>query len=306
VIGPGNAPVEGSLTTTEQEKLNDLILESFIYDVLLVVMMDLTGYTSHVGGLIFTHTTGIAENSFPSFYPLAENIISNNQAIDDAIYGGDFLTALNLFFKELEMNYSTNPDYQKLIIAFYQDIDKVFQESYGFGVFTQTQEIIEGSQEIITAIIEGTGSLAGNINAVIGWIEQSNKLDIWEVKVSKSKVKINPVESSLVSFVEASYNVDVDAELQDGEFIEYEYSCTANYGLIWTQGGTPSAETGPVTDSTIIYKSTALEGELGDSNIEEITVTAFVVNGNERLNIGSATATVQVLPLQNVIHPDIG
>lgn len=289
VIGPGRGTAsERDLTVREQEKFEELSIQTFVLDYFIPVLMD-------VGGNRDVYSTKVLQNA-SGLTASVEPVLRAHDASINAVLENDFETALKEFLPFLYGDIRLSNDLRNIMTALYN----IVSEGSSPNTFIQNNELIQQGElrylKISTAILRALNESVG-IGCVNQRLGVSSKLEKWDVTITEGLVKLKPEEMTTVPFAEGKeINAMAFFDLQSGEEFEYEWSTTTLFGgVLYDLENNQNGSSFTTSNSKVSFISNASTGQLGEGeNLETVTVKLFVKNGGMREEIGTATMTVDV------------
>ena len=291
LIGPRIVGDKNALTDTEADRLFRLNLETFSLDILAPILSQLIGSSSD-------RIKNIDKTKLDKFTNILNGLVSTIDPLNDAIKEGDFNKAKDEFFTNFFKGTSGSI------------FESLFREFADLALLTLDGSSAEASGKILKATenlfaplkLAEKGLAAIDLIRVVGTIVTSNSLEEWEINVSRSPVSLTPKESSTTindDGVTLTATVE-DMELASGQFFEYVWTSSGNFGTI-TDDNTGNSDA--ITLTTTNNKITYTVEEMGEGE-EEIKVNVFLREGNTRTEVNDATAVIQVLPFKFVLKPN--
>lgn len=298
VIGTSGGGDQRSLMTTkEKEKLNDLVYETFAYELVLPILLDIAGHTEILNGL--------DETKFEFFVDQLQLIGSSISSVEEPLQKGEYKKAL----EEFMISYYNNtlggkaPDLIKILLDnvaaagvqlspdyFVQNSSKAAIISDGFAKYLKRTDLF-------LKIADYTRILYANAH--------SNYLEQWDVTAKKDEIVLTPEEAVIVRGKYVDFEVLKEPTPNDGAVLQYEWSTTGKYGVISDNASHIDQVAFTSSKDKISYVTTVSEDELSDGdNLEEITVKVSVKQGNTITEIGSDTSVINIKKFEYKIKPD--
>ncbi len=286
-----------SMTTAEKEKLDELIMETFTYELTLPIFLDIIGHY----GII----DNIDESNFKTFAEVLKITVASIPAADEALKKGDYKGALNSFLSSFYNNTLGDKtiDLLKSLLDGVAAAGIPLSPDYFVQNSVKAADIIDGMENVLKAIdpylkgIDYTRILYANSN--------SKYLEEWDVKVEKSDIKLSPSKATIVRGRYTDFEVLAEPTPEEGAVLQYEWSTTGRFGVISDNASHIDQTSFTSSKDKISYVTTVSEDELSDDdNIEKITVTVSIKKGNTITKIGTRTATINIKKFKYKIRPD--
>ncbi len=298
VIGPGSGGAAGrGLTNAEQEKFEELSVETFIMDYFLPILMD-------IGGNRDTFETKALQGA-TSMVGTVEPILRAHEPSITAVLDNDFETAMNEFLPFLYGDIRLSNDLRNIMTQMYG----ILSTGSSPNTFIQNNELIqEGEQrylKLTSAILRSIKESVG-INCINQRLGVSAKLEKWDITISEGVVKLQPEKMTTVPFGDPKeIRAKVLINLEEGEELEYEWSTTTQFGGVLNDYNGQDGTSFTTASDKVAFFSNASATVLGDGeNLEEVTVIAYLKSGSSRDELGTATMTVDVKKKKFEIKPD--
>lgn len=301
VIGPALGAIpRDQLNSKENEKLDELIYETFAYELVLPIFLDIAGHTKLLDGL------DERESKFAGFVSQLQIIAASVPAVDEALKEGDYQVALSEFLKSY---------YNNLLGANAADLIKALLEGVtAAGMQNNPEYFIQNSPKA-AEISDGMDKYLKRADLLLKISDysrilyahgSSEYLEEWDVPVTFSKVTLLPVEGLAIQSERKSFKVEIqDSDLLPGQAYEYRYSTTGEYGIL-LDAAISSKEGTQITSSQneVIYFSSSTV-DLPDDAEDKIFVEVYIKQGNTytKVNSEAAEAKVKIKPLGFEISP---
>jgi len=290
VVGPGAYTGDyNSLTDAQKDKQRQVFLEAFVVDFFIPALVDLF--------------IPLKAAQIDQFFDLAHandlaagliSAVGNAvpQAVEKAL-AGDLKGGLS----DLWDNVLADGSVRVLVLeAFFQVMDRIGiigAGDAGVDFFTNHAEAAIGPLDLFDSVFIGFDSLIQVVQ-----FAQSAEANIWTIVSDKTKVKISPPQADVDEFHSQVFRAEIPDATGTDATIVYHWKCTAEHGGI-RDNQHNSAEFDS-TEKVVTYFPTipVSPGE------DRITVEAFEVRNQNRISLGTATATVKVRALIPKIAPD--
>jgi len=289
VVGPGAHPGdESELSQIQQEKKRQVIRESFVIDFFVPVFVDLVIpivgddidlllNSSHASDLL-SGLISIVGNAGPlaiakaetgdvsgALYDLWTNVLSDGSAR---------LEILDALFKLLDFAGKIGAD---------SNVD----------IFSDLAESAMRPLDTVDSILIGFDSLVQ-----LRQIKTCNRAQTFEIVSDRSKVKLSPAQAD----IDQTQSQVLTATIPDATGLDttivYHWKNTALHGGI--RDNQHTAAEFDSTENVVTY----FPNIPVSPGVDTITVEAFEVRGQNRISLGTATATVRVRTLVPKIAPD--
>ncbi len=297
VVGPGRGAADRALTDIEEEKLEELTIETFVMDYFIPILMDIGGNRDIYSTKDLQQASAIADVVAP--------ILKSHNPSYDAVMNQDFEAAINEFFPFLYGDIRLSNDLRNILSSLYELID----DGSSPNSFIQNQELIQEGEIRsikITAFLIRSMKESVGIPCINKRLGVSATLESWDIVIREGKVKLNPETVNTVPFDEPKQiRATVFYDLQDGEEFEFEWSTTSRFGGVLNDYEGQDGTSFTTKSDRVAFFSNASTTQLGDGdNLEQVTVKAFVVSGSDRDEIGEATIDANVKKKRFEITPD--
>lgn len=298
VIGPGKGTTsEREMTNKEQEKFEELSVQTFVLDYFIPILMDIGGNRDVYSAKTLQSATSLTAS--------VEPILRAHEPSITAVLDNDYETAIKEFIPFLYDDIRLSNDLRTIMTSLYS----IISDGNSPNTFIQNNELIqEGEQrylKISSSILRSLNESVG-ISCINQRLGSSAKLEKWDVTISEGIVKLTPEKMITIPFADAKeINALVFFDLGSGEEFEYEWSTTTQFGgVLYDLDNDINGSSFTTSNSKVNFISNASSMQLGDDeNIETITVKAFVKNGGTRDEVGEATMTVDVKKQKFQIRP---
>ncbi|PCE62978.1 hypothetical protein [Sediminicola luteus] len=304
VIGPsvGSAPRD-RMTLSESRKLDRLIYETWGYELVLPLLLDVLGQTKATKPGDSKEDPKFIEEHFEGFVDQLSIIGSSISAIDQPLKNGDYYGAMEAFYHSYYNNalggkagdlitslldavtaagVKVSPDY------FIQNSTKATEMASAMGKWLERTDIF-------LKLVDYTRVLYAMGN--------SEYLEQWEVTVNKGKVTLLPESALAVQGQEKDFKAYVeDGALAPGQSYEYHWSTTGTYGVIRDDLGKEGTSFTSSRDQISYFSSNTME--LPEGAQDQIQVEVYLKQGQSLTKINEETAKVSVVPLGFRISPD--
>lgn len=289
VVGPGAHPGdEAELSAVQQEKKRQIIRESFVIDFFVPIFVDLVIpivgddidlilNSSHASDLL-SGLISIVGNAGPlaiakadtgdvsgALYDLWTNVLSDGSAR---------LEILDALFKLLDFAGKIGAD---------SNVD----------IFADLAESAMRPLDTVDSILIGFDSLVQ-----LRQIKTCNRAQTFEVVSDRSKVKLSPEQADIDETRSQVFTATIPDATGIGANIVYHWKNTALHGGI-RDNQHASAEFDSSEKVVTYFPNIPVS-----PGVDTITVEAFEVQGQNRVSLGTATATVRVRTLVPKIAPD--
>ncbi|KQC30246.1 hypothetical protein [Flagellimonas eckloniae] len=299
VIGPGKGTAaEREMTNKEQEKFEELSVQTFVLDYFIPILMDIGGNRDVYSAKILQSATSLTAS--------VEPILRAHEPSITAVLDNDYETAIKEFIPFLYDDIRLSNDLRNIMTSLYS----IISDGNSSNTFIQNNELIqEGEQrylKISSSILRSLNESVG-ISCINQRLGSSAKLEKWDVTISEGIVKLTPEKMITIPFTDAKeINALAFFDLQSGDEFEYEWSTTTQFGgVLYDLDNDINGSSFTTSNSKVSFISNASSAQLGENqNLETVTVKVFVINGNTRDEIGEATMTVDVKKQKFVIRPD--
>jgi hypothetical protein len=298
IIGPGSGiPAERPLTNKENEKLEQLSIETFVMDYFVPIILD-------IGGNKDIYSSATLQQA-DAIIPVVEPILRAHSPSIKAVIENNFATAIDEFLPFLYGDIRLSNDLRNIMTQLYGIISKGSSPN----TFIQNNELIQQGEsrylKLTSAIVRSMKESVG-IACVNSRLESSSKLTKWDITIYDGLVKLKPEKMVTVPFGEPK---DIYArtfiDLATGESLEYEWSTTSQFGGILNDYNGQDATQFTSKSEKVAFFSNASNLNLGDGdNIEKVTVKVYVVKGTSRDQLGTATMEVNVKKKKFEIKPN--
>ncbi len=298
IIGPGRGiPAERPLTNKENEKLEQLSIETFVLDYFVPILLDIGGNKDIYSSATLQQTDAIV--------PVVEPILRAHSPSINAVIENDFATAIDEFLPFLYGDIRLSDDLRNIMTQLYGILSKGTSPN----TFIQNNELIQQGEarylKVSAAIFRSMKESVG-ISCVNSRLESSSKLTKWDITIYDGLVKLKPEKLVTVPFGEPK---DIYArtfiDLADGESLEYEWSTTSQFGGILNDYNGQDATGFTSKSEKVAFFSNASNLQLSDGdNLEKVTVKVYVVKGSSRDQLGTASMEVNVKKKKFEIKPN--
>jgi len=297
VVGPGRGAADRALTEIEEEKLEELTIETFVMDYFIPILLDIGGNRDIYSSKELQQATAITDVVAP--------VLKSHNPTYEAVKNQDFETAINEFFPFLYGDIRLSNDLRNILGSLYE----LVEDGSSPNSFIQSQELIqEGEIRYIkiTAFLIRSMKESVGIPCINKRLGVSAPLESWEIVIREGKVKLNPEIVNTVPFDEPKeIRATVFYDLQDGEQLEFEWSTTSRFGGVLNDYQGQDGTSFTTKSERVAFFSNASTTQLGDEdNLEQVTVKAYVVSGGNRDELGEATIDANVKKKRFEIKPD--
>lgn len=299
IVGPGFGGNNASpKTKPEQDQLSQLEMETFAFDFLLPVIMEISGNKDAI------KKSGINMGDGPTeaFLDKAEAFVKAFPDVYEEMKDGNFTTALKKGLVGLATN--TGQKYFKELILAATGIMYASATKAGVNVpnltISRAEEIIKSPLavlKVVDLILFSTDLIRITAN-----ITSSRQMEEWELTARGANVTLSPEERSVVPFQQAKVTATIkNFTAPEGTHAFFEWKTSGKFGkLTDTKGHSNLAEFNS-EDADVFYVSKASSSALSDGdNIDYIYVTAYY--GTTK--VGSDTVTVNVQKDKYKITPE--
>lgn len=296
VVGP--SPFPAKLTDFEDNIHSQLEYETLGYDFLLPVVLDVVG-----GSEVLKDIDEKKFKAVVSFVQLAATSIS---AVNQPLNQGDYGTA----FKELIFAMLNNQLSGKVEDMVKGVVDGIISQATKSGITVKNAEQIKknsafflkalGKIDLFLKITDYARITSGILN--------SNMVEEWEVKSTRSKVTLTPRDITTSPYLRNYIKATIqDNELSQGQFFEFKWSTTGKYGVLQDdQGhnGLSFSNTGTDNNREVYYVSNVNDDQLPEDAIDKIGVEVFVKEtGKDPISIGNDTVSIKINSYKYQIKP---
>ena len=283
-VGLGANDGDSSSLTNEQELGLALVsAETIVLDLVVPIICGILIPTQKVAiddWVEFKNGNGILKDLVGAI-AASPDIIAKAKAGKSAEAGWD---ALLLIVKSETL--------KRALLAFFQfGAEKMFKDS---AARDNPKFVSDGTKKVLDFVSAvNVGFQAFDI-AVIGvQISLCNRVDQFAIDVTKSNVKLNPLNPSIDWPVQKAFTLSViDADVPSGSALSYTWKCTCVWGDI-SDGLHTNAANGNSFDSTsptLTYAPNTQHALGGEQEV--ITGIAYFGQINNRVPLGQATTTI--------------
>lgn len=300
VVGPAYGIVnEKEFTTTEREKLDEVIYETLTLDYILPVFMDLVGEAKLLDG--------IDKKYFENFTKILNTIVSSVPAMSDALKQGDYKTAVSNFFEAFYGN-GIGESRSDLIDAFRDGLLNYkisISNGNNLAILKDAQGIVN-KFNAVNKYLDWTDKILklSDYFAVISGTAKSKYLEEWDVKAKQDPVTLVPQEPIAFPYIKTYIETIVkNRSLGSGEVYAYDWEITGTYGKIFDTKGHEGTSF-QSSDKEVYYLSEVDDDDLPENAEETIITKVYVKQGVNLDLVGSDTIVMKVLPYKYQILPD--
>ncbi|WP_396591630.1 hypothetical protein [Allomuricauda sp. R78024] len=296
VVGTALGEIDtNQMTTIEEEKLYDLIYETFAFELVLPILLDVAGHSKLLKGL--------DETKYELFVNQLQIIASSVPAVDEPLKKGEYQTALNEFLKAY---------YNNALGANATDlIEALFEGVVAGGVKVDPDYFVQNSARA-GELVQGIGKYLERADIFLKLVDYSrilyansvsNHLEEWDVVASKNDVTIIPEETIAIQGEEKTFKAIIkDGNLSAGQSYEYRWATSGLYGVIRDELGKEGTSFTSSRSEIQYFSSNVVD--LPDEAFDEITVEVFLKEGQNSTRINDAKAVVEVKELGFEITPE--
>lgn len=302
VIGPSLGPwPKDLLNKKEYDKLNELIYETFAYELVLPIFLDIAGHTKVLDGL------EARDSKFTGFVNQLQIIAASVPAVDGALKEGEYQVALSEFLRSY---------YNNLLGANATDLIKALLDGVtAAGIQNNPGYFIQNSPKA-AEISDGVGKYLERADMLLKLVDysrilyahgNSEYLEEWEVPVTLSKVTLIPSEALAIQSEQKRFEVIIeDSNLPSGHSYEYRYSTTGKYGVLRDAAISGKEGTEIVSSQKEVIYFSSSSVDLPDDAEDKIYVDVYIKQGSTytKVNSEAAEAKVKIKPLGFEISPD--
>jgi len=294
VVGPGLPPVP-DLTQEEFQKLTDLNIETFAFDILLPIIGMAIGAD---GSNIFN---GLKPDN-PNALGLINFVTAGIGAINggnEAAKKGDF-TVLTRGFIEGVIDGTLASSFEGVVknsIFLFSETSTGNSLSAAAG-----SRIANAANKFFIALKAADLVLQGVDLARISYaIASSNNLENFDITVDRGSVSLEPFQAKTKTGGEdILYTAEVNGQnLEAGQAFEYVWTCSGDEGILVA---TNKDETHPTTITTSVnqikYRAQ------GSNGSDDIKVEVFIKQGVNRTRVNDQIAVVNILEFEMKITPN--
>lgn len=295
VVGPGASNLGAlSLTSTERDKLNRLVLETFALDFFLPLIFDIIGMKD-----VLT----IPESKFTTLITAIDNFVKATPIVEKLLENGDYGAALRetMF---LGTNEFANAAFDDMVKAVALGGLEVIKANKPGSVTESAEEIGKKAKTLLNAMKYADILIKiVDYNRLMNHIVLSDYNVEFTAKVKADDLVMTPKEETIVTSSYHSVKVETKTTLADGESFVYKWSTPGKYIYLYHQSKKHTeVET---STATMTYRSDTKAVDLSDgNNIDYINVEVFTKKGTTLTRIGEAKATINVKKIKLVMKPE--
>ena len=162
-------------------------------------------------------------------------------------------------------------------------------QTIGFGVVITKNSLTGSVSKLLSALRLADATLAvADASALITSLELSNKADVFGVDVTPTTIKLSPAATQLPFGQTVTLTAVAPSLGGSGLSLAYAWSNTAQFGHL-TDGQNGHADTFTSTSNAVTYT-----GGSTTPGTDTISVEISVIQGQNRISVGTAKATVTV------------
>lgn len=295
IIGPGAGNLGGlSLTSSERDKLNRLVLETFAMDFFLPFIFDVIGMKD---------VLSIPESKFTTLVTAIDNFVKTTPIIEKLLEDGDYGKALKETML-LGTNEFANAAFDDMVKAVALGGLEIIKANKAGSVTESAEEIGKKAKSLLNAMKYADIIIKiVDYNRLMDHIVLSDYNVEFTAKVKADDLVMTPKEETIVPFSYHNIKVETKTTLADGESFVYKWSTPGKFIYLWHQSK-KSLEV-ETSSANIAYRSDTKAADLSDeNNFDIIKVEVFTKKGTTLTRIGDAKATINVKKIKLVMKPD--
>jgi hypothetical protein len=290
VVGTAFYPTTSpQMTQEELTAWQKIMIKQFYLDFIAPILSE-----------IFSEIKGSKDTNFG--FEAFEYFLSQSPAIWQLIEKGDWKNATQETIKYLLVD-KAGQELQKKFIEIlvdkyrnlpnpsWIDLDREYNNANAAGKYVKLIKAVE-----LTVKLLDMGKLTAEI-------AMSDRIDVYTATIHRNDVRIGPEQSTVVPFASQTLTAETQTQLSQGQTFVYKWSTTSNFGGTLISGGQRGVAI-ETTTKTVTFRSQANSADLGEDNIETVTVEVYIKSGNELSLVGDGKAKVNVKKLKTIMRPD--
>jgi hypothetical protein len=273
-VGPGlNEGALGQVTAEEQQDQEDLSVEFLLKDMALPLLLEFA-----VPGHDIDHALGTTGSDF-----VIHDLVHAAEAVPgvaQAAQNGEWGQALKLLLDQVNTSQSA------FALAVQTALDGILQnqgilaQQQAFKVASAFMNAVRTTDQILTAF---------DASVMEAGLTQSDEADIWTVTVVADQVTLTPQTATVANGTTQTFTANVPSQSGSGTTLVWTWANTATSGHL-TDGIAGHLDNFNSSNNAVTYTANPT-----GSGTDTITVTAFLVQGQNRVQVGSpVTATITV------------
>lgn len=293
VVGPGRLTIEG-LTDEEAQKLLELNIETFAFDILIPIISTAIGNTK----ILKSSDPGVQE-----FIGEVTKAIGNLNGANEAAKTGDF-NKLTSSFLEGMANSTTVGSFEPVLRSAVKIILLYGVDESGRRVLPAARDKILGNLGKFFKLLKAADLLLQGIDLVriSGAIGTSKPVENFEIEVTRGIVALEPyLAKTKFEDDEVLYTAKViGQDLAAGQAFEYVWTSEGDFGILVDDNtNRTDAKTLTTSVNTIKYRA-----EASGSGSDEIKVEVFIKEGVNKTRVDDDIAFVDVVDFEMKITPN--
>lgn len=296
VIGPGLPPVP-DLTEEEFQKLSDLNIETFAFDILLPIISTAIGENDNV----FSELKPSNPNAI-GFINFVKAGINSLNGGNDAANKGEFDTLLRAYIGGV-IDGALAESFEGAVKNAVNLIS-ITASSSGQQLSEQVANRIASKVDKFFAALRIADFVLQGIDLVriSGAIATSNSLEIFEIEVNRGIVALEPyLAKTKFGEEDVEYTAEViGQDLAAGQAFEYVWTSDGDFGILVDDNtGRTDVKTLTTSANKIKYRA-----EAAGNGSDEIKVEVFIKEGVNRTRVDDDSAFVDVIASELEITPN--
>jgi hypothetical protein len=277
------------MTEEELTAWQKMMLKQFYLDFIAPILSE-----------IFSEVKGNQDTNFG--FEAFEYVVAQSPALWEMIEKGEWKKAVEEFIKYVVVD-KGGQEFQKKFIEIIVDKYKNLPNPTWIDLDRDYNNASDAQKYVkLIKAVELTVKLL-DMAKLTAEIAMSDRIDVFTAKVSRSDVRIGPEQSTVVPFASQTLTAETQTQLSQGQSFVYKWTTTSKFGGILISGGQRGVAI-ETTTKTVTFRSQANSADLGDNNIEHVTVEVYIKSGEELTLVGEGKASVNVKKLKTVMRPD--
>ncbi len=273
-VGPGYKDgALDQLSAAQRQDQEDLSVEFLLRDMALPLLLEFA-----IPGHDIDHALGAQGLS----EPLIHDLVHAAEAVPGvaaAAQNGQWAQALVLVLEQIKNSQSVLANALQQILNAVLENEGITAQQAAFKVANAFLSAVMATDKILAAF-DASVTEAGLVSA--------DQADIWTVTVTADKVTLTPRSATLPHGTTQTFTANVPAESGSGATLVWHWANTAHVGHI-ADGLAGHLDDFDSSKNVVTYTANA-----SGAGTDTITVTAFLVQGQNRIQLGTQTATADV------------
>ncbi len=293
VLGPG-LPLPDAKTSFEKDRLWNLTLQTFAFDYIIPVMLDIVGHKDVLKKMSSKLDIGKNLENLQALVKKTGDLVATIPAATDALGKGNFQTAFKevLFGLENGKLGSAADDWIKLLYKNVSDALTELGSSYAGGAAEFSEAKAEHLLKVMGVIDIGMKVI--DYSRISNAIASSNTLEEWNLEAKEVQLNIDPKEFTINPLNQKKLTAYIKTSLgDDNPAIEYQWETTGKYGYLSDDRGHKGNSFSSSLKEVSYYCNANTDLDEGE-HTDTIKVTAYLKQGQNLTKIATGESLAKV------------